>query len=98
MPELVAREAQNSETPVLVLAIKHFQTFILRGKPALAGDIDDQCCFVKEVAEGADFPFNSHYLDTPQFTHKPLPVPSAFARRNRQQGPGYASCRRHRGW
>src|SRR5690349_8442404 len=42
VPELVAGETQHGEAAVLVGAIQLFESFVLRGEAALAGDVDDQ--------------------------------------------------------
>jgi hypothetical protein len=40
--EIVGGEAQDLETAILVGAVERFEAFVLRGQPALGGDVDDE--------------------------------------------------------
>src|SRR5208282_5372179 len=53
--KIIGGEAGDDQPLVLILFVNRFQPLVLRGKSALAGDVDDQQYFALEVRKGQRF-------------------------------------------
>jgi hypothetical protein len=76
MAELVAREAKHGEAARAKAPVQGFEARVLRGEPALAGDIDDQERLAREIVERAHFAVDCLQRDVSWQAHVVLELTS----------------------